>query len=121
MNLKIFILLNFLLVNSITSAQCPNLDSLWKRLIFLRDAYQIPNNKKLNELLTYEKEIRPCTSGKDSTTVLLNQRIGMAYFGLSDYLKAIKYLKESIRIANIKRANSRYNIWNYFYLSAAYD
>jgi hypothetical protein len=121
MNLKILILFNFVLFNSITSAQCPDLDSLWKRLIFLRDAYQIPNNKKLNELLTYEKEMRPCTPGNDSTTVLLNQRIGMAYFGLSDYLKAIKYLKESIRIGNIKRTNNRYNIWNYFYLSAAYD
>ena len=87
----------------------------------MRDSHKIPNTKKLKELLTYETAIRSCTSRNDSTNVLLLQRIGMTYFGLSDYLKAVHYLKQSIQIANTKNPNRKYNIWNYFYLSAAYD
>ena len=121
MTARTFILLTCVLINSVVSAQCPHQDSLWKRLIFLRDSNQVANTKKLKELLSYEKQMKNCTSRNDSTNVLLNQRIGMAYFKLSDYLTAVQYLKESIRIANIKNTNARHNIWNYFYLSAAYD
>ena len=103
------------------SAQCPDQDSLWRRLIFLRDSYKIPNTKKLTELLSYETVLKNCKFRNDSTNVLLHQRIGMAYFGLSDYLKALQYLKQSIQIANSQSLNRKYNIWNYFYLSAAYD
>jgi len=121
MTVRMFILLTCILGSTVLSAQCPHQDSLWKRLVFLRDSYQFSNTKKLKELLTYEKQMKNCTYRNDSSNVLLNQRIGMAYFKLSDYLKAVQYLRESIRIANSKSTNARHNIWNYFYLSAAYD
>ena len=64
--------------------------------------------------------MKNCLYRGDSTDAMLKQRLGMAYFGLSDYLKAIQYLRQSIQISDIA-LNRKFNILNYFYVSAAYD
>jgi tetratricopeptide (TPR) repeat protein len=123
MKKRLFILIIVLSLDAILFGQCPDKDSLWKRLIYLRDVYNMPPAEKLKELLPYEVLMKKCASGHDSIYAFLLQRIGMAYFGKSDFLRAIEYLRQSVSINNSGRPSAKlqHNILGYFYLSAAYD
>ena len=123
MKKEIFIFLIGLLANPILFGQCLPENSLWKRLVFLRDNYNISSEEKLNELLLYEPMIKNCPYRYDSTHAFLLQRIGMAYFGKADFLKAVEYLRQSVSINNSGKPSTQlhHNILGYFYLSAAYD
>jgi tetratricopeptide (TPR) repeat protein len=79
-------------------AQCPDRDSLWKRLFFLRISSNIPPDEQLKELLGYEAALKKCSYSDDSNYALVLQRIGVIYSDQSDYLKALQYLKQSVKM-----------------------
>ena len=95
---KIFILggFGFFLAIAI-SGQCPDRDSLEKRLLFLRSS-QISPDEQLRELLYYESMIKTCPYKNDSIHALLLQRIGVMFFKEADYTKALEYCEQSIKM-----------------------
>jgi len=75
---------------------------------------------KLQEQLSFEGRMKNCPYKFDSTHALLMQRIGAAYYYLSDYPKAINYTKQAIDInstASNRSINVSYNIKNYYNLA----
>lgn len=94
----IFILSVGILLAIFLQGQCPDKDSLWKRLIFLRAATDISSEGQLKELHHYEKAIKNCPGREDSVYALLLQRIGVMYSDKSDFLKAEPYIIHSIKI-----------------------
>ena len=104
---KYFILIGFALSGALTlAAQCPDRNSLWKRLLFLRDSAQLAPApaKQLEELLQYEDAIANCVYRFDSTHSLLLQRIGVLYFSQGEYTGALQYTLQSITISTNKIA-----------------
>ena len=114
-----------LLLSIWVSAQCPDKNLLWRRLIFLRDSSTALSSEKLNELLRLEALIKDCPAKFDSSHALLLQRIGATYFFETDYLKAARYMQGAIDIINANAGkpsiNSRHNIRNYYSLGWIYD
>ena len=108
------------------SAQCPDRDSLWERLVFFRDfSAKAPSlSEQLNELLQYEVLINNCPYRFDSTHALLLQRIAVLYYRQGDYINAIKDIKRSIGIVDANRnqpsINLRHLIRSYYILSLCY-
>lgn len=106
--------------------QCPDRDSLWERLVFLRDfpAKAPALSEQLNELLRYEALINNCPYRFDSTHALLLQRLAVLYYRQADYINAIKNIKRSIGIVNANRnkpsINLRHLIRSYYILSLCY-
>ncbi|HMG67678.1 MAG TPA: CHAT domain-containing tetratricopeptide repeat protein [Chitinophagaceae bacterium] len=106
-------------------AQCPINDSLWKRLVFLRDgSHSISTSDQLGELIKYENLIDHCSFRYDSTHALLLQRIGAMYYRQTDYLKAMEYMVKSIKIVRAHlggpSVNPRFLIVDYYSLSFIY-
>ena len=106
-------------------AQCPEKDSLLKRLIFFKSSTDIPPAEQLEELLNYELRIKACSYNNDTVYALLLQRIGVMYSLQSDYLKALQYIKQSIKINTPGPANVSVSIRDlirsYYNLSVVYD
>src|SRR4030095_701466 len=121
---KILILGSFgsFLVTSIVG-QCPNKDSLEKRLVFLRGS-QIPPKEQLKELLNYESLVRTCPYRNDSVHALLLQRIGVMFFKQADYTKALQYTQQSVSINSRRTGESRIStkdlIRSYYNLAGIY-
>ena len=109
-----------LLFYGFTFGQCPDRDSLWKKLVFLRDSSTLSSSEKLKELLYYKDLIKSCAYRFDSTHALLLQRIGATYFYETDYLKAAQYMQQSINMINTNAdkpsINIKHNIRNYYSL-----
>lgn len=105
-------------------AKCPDRDSLWKRLVYIRES-SISPARQLQELLQYEADIKNCSYQYDSTYAFLLQRIGVAWFKQGDYLKAVQYARQSIRMimdnAGHPAINPTHNISNYYLLYVSYD
>lgn len=90
-------LAHFALFSLTLSGQCPDRDSLWKRINHLKDAYPtVPLAEQLKELKKYEEEIKGCAYRNDSTHAYLLHRIGATYFLLEDYTQAVQYTQQSI-------------------------
>ncbi len=106
-------------------AQCVGKDSVWARIVSLRDNLKLSPTDKLKELKKIEDLIVSCGYSNDSVNSFLLQRIGMSYYRQSEYLKAIEYVNRSIKSVTeqSKRSgfNQKQNILNYFYLSVFYD
>jgi CHAT domain-containing protein len=94
--LLLLIFYSLLSVPSVYS-QCINSDSLWKRLVFIRDSSANPVNQDLQEMLHFQFRIDRCQGNYDSSYGLLLQRIGAAYKESEDYLQAEKYVKKAIQ------------------------
>ncbi len=75
--------------------QCPIRDSLWKKLIFLRDSSTLSPKDQLNELLSFEQVLGKCTGPRDSVFALLQQRIAVAYYKMANY----EHAETSIQLA----------------------
>ena len=122
---KIFILggFGFFLTIAI-SGQCPNRDSLEKRLLFLRSS-QISPDEQLKELLHYESMIRTCPYRNDSIHALLLQRIGVMFFKQSEYTKALQYTRQSIVInspgSDASATSKKDLVRSYYNLASIYD
>ena len=125
MRSKIFILISFgLLSILLSSGICPDRDTLWKRLVFLRDSSRLLPSEQLPELLLYEKDSK-CALWNDSTYEFLLRRIGSIYFLSYDYLKASLYLRRAIDIIKIQEGspfvNMKQLVTNYYWLSRCFD
>jgi hypothetical protein len=124
---RLFIVISSILFTVVSSpGQCPGRDSLWKRLIFLRDsAFQLSPAEKLKELLTYNARMKNCHYRNDSTHALLMQRIGAMYFYQSDFLNAARYMRQAANIITVNvgkpSVDIRQNIRNYYSLAWIYD
>src|SRR5438045_3725069 len=120
MKIKAPILLYFIFTTNSLLAQCPDKDSLWNRLNFLRN---LPPTERLKKLQPYERLMQACPNIDDSLHAFFLRRLGMTYFGLSDFLNAEEYLRQAIKLNNSGKpsANLPENISAYFILSAAYD
>jgi len=109
----------------VINGQCPDRDSLWKRLNFLRETKQLSLDEKLKELLHDDTLLVRCSYKKDSVYSFLLMRIGMIYYLRSDFLRAINYIQKAIDFNSANTTNGsvnhKENISNYFYLSIVYD
>ncbi|HEX4849337.1 MAG TPA: CHAT domain-containing tetratricopeptide repeat protein [Puia sp.] len=107
-----------------SEGQCPDKDSLWKRLVYLRDSSHTPIKEVQSELLACMEQMSNC--GKDDSTYgFLLRRIGMTYYAQADYLKAIDYFNHSVDVvlANTNKGsvNPEDLIVSYYYLGIFYD
>ncbi|HEX5026763.1 MAG TPA: CHAT domain-containing tetratricopeptide repeat protein [Agriterribacter sp.] len=126
MSQKVHILIFAMLFSSaVLNAQCPNNDTLCKRIAFFASSSTIPANEKLKELLAWEKQAATCSTLPDTTRASLLNRIGSVFFARGDYMLAIQYLQKSIKItatlAQTSSAQSRVLIKKYFDLARIYD
>jgi CHAT domain-containing protein len=126
MERKISILVCYFLFHIFSiCGQCIDKNIIWQRIVFLRDSSMMPAKDQLSELLQYENSITNCKYRTDSIRTLLLQRIGAEYYKLSDFLRAEKYIKSSIKI--IKDSTGKSFICpgqlakNYYILSVIYD
>ena len=104
------------------SGQCPDRDLIIKAL---KDRSSIPASARLKELTGYEARSRNCFSANDTIFYLLYEKIGLAYYDLNHFEKAVYYIQKAIgqqritydlRPTNISRL-ARY----YYYLQVFYD
>jgi len=107
------------------SAQCVSSDSLWKRLVFLKDqGAAVSTIDQLLELQRYEAVLSKCAYNADSAGAFLLFRIGAMNYKLGDYLKAIAFTERSIEIITSAKSgiavNARHLISTYYYLSVFY-
>ena len=118
---KDLILSSWVLLLAISvGAQCADRDSLWNRLIFLRNS-KISSSEQLKELLGYEVTIKNCPYKNDSTHALLLQRIGVMYSDQSDYVKALQYLRRSINTSPNGKTSPKELIRSYYNLYRIYS
>jgi CHAT domain-containing protein len=92
----------FLLLPFCLLAQCPARDSLWNRIIFLRDS-SASSSIQLKKLLELEAKTKNCPYQNDSAQAFLLQRIGYAYYAQMDFLRAIEYTNRAVGIINSNR------------------
>src|SRR4030095_3925135 len=118
------IVLSFFTFAVSLSGQCPDKETLWKRLDFLVNSSTISTKDQLAELLPIEATMSHCPYKNDSTHAFLLRRIGANYFLQGDYLNAVQYYRESIKIvtenANGGRVNPRALVSSYYFLSVFY-
>jgi len=62
---------------------------------FFRDSSTLFPCYAIAGIINLRNDIKNCSSRKDSTQAFLLQRIGVAYYMLGDYLKAVEYEKNS--------------------------
>jgi CHAT domain-containing protein/tetratricopeptide (TPR) repeat protein len=105
--------------------QCPDKDSLWKKLNSFKDTSASLHIKFLNELLNDELVISNCPYRIDSTHAILLQKISRLYFRQGNYFKAVQFCRQSIDLiaTNFSNpsVNPKYLIQNYYFLSVFYD
>ena len=124
--LKRIILKLWLLLLSISlSAQCPDRDFLWHRIIYLRDSTHVPDKEQLKELNGYLSNIRLCSYQNDSTHALLLLRTGWLYSKQKDFKKAIELTTSSIKMITDHPADPKINATHiikcYYNLRLLYD
>jgi CHAT domain-containing protein len=105
--------------------QCPDRDSLRKRIIYLKDSIKLFPKKQLPELLGYLDKMKQCPYRNDSTHIFLLRKIADAYFQQAEYLKAAQYRRQAIDILTTNAGKPSVNLKilpaTYYYLSIAYD
>ncbi|HXB43647.1 MAG TPA: tetratricopeptide repeat protein, partial [Puia sp.] len=111
---------------SYCEAQCPDENSFWHRIVYLRDSSGTPLQEQLSELLPYVSYINKCSYRNDSTHALLLLRIGWLYGATQkDFVKAIHYTLNSINIIHqhiqSPNVNPTHLIKSYFNLQILYD
>jgi CHAT domain-containing protein len=126
MGKKVFILISFGFLCTLSLlAQCPNKDSIWKKIGLFRSSPTFSSAEKLSVLLKYESEMKNCPYRYDSTHVFLLRTIGAIYYSEADFIKAVKYIQQAIDIltqnANKPSVNIRQLPGNYYWLSRFYD
>jgi CHAT domain-containing protein len=126
MRTYLFILFCFIATNCKSLlGQCPDRDSVWKKIFSIQNLRPVNVNNQLGELLSYNKKMQDCSLTHDSVYTYLLMRIGVMYYKLADYYDAIQYTKRSIDIIHSNSGNSLINrkhlIKLYYYLSIYYD
>jgi CHAT domain-containing protein len=122
---KIFALILCNLV-SLTSllGQCPNKDSLWKRLVYFTNSPKVTPSEQLSELLPILDKMNTCAYKDDSTHAFLLRRVAAGYYLQGDYLNAVRYFRESITMItdNAGKPNVKLKdlVPTYYFLSVFY-
>jgi CHAT domain-containing protein/tetratricopeptide (TPR) repeat protein len=105
--------------------QCPQRDTLRKRILYLKYSLKHSPQEQLKELLGYADQMNNCSYKNDSTHIFLLARIGDLYFKQSDYLKAVQYRQQEIDIITANAGKPSVEVKSlpgrYYYLSVAYD
>lgn len=91
------------------SGQCIRKDSLWHRIIYLRDSSEFTSSAQLQELSQYLDKINNCPYRYDSVHDLLLARIGWLYSKTGDYNTAINLTNQSIEIIHTHIGNANIN------------
>jgi CHAT domain-containing protein len=86
----------FLAFKAHAQAQCPDRDSLYKRIIYLRDSTRPAPDIQLQQLQPYVERMERCHYTADSTYTTLLQRIGALYYLKGDLLQALPYTQRAI-------------------------
>ena len=107
------------------SGQCPDRDSMWKRIVSIRKSSSADKTGGLKSLLQYDREIKNCPYAVDSVYTFLLLSIGVTYYKLADYNNAIRYTRRALNIihanADNPAINKTYLTRYYYYLSIYYD
>jgi CHAT domain-containing protein len=99
-----------LFLNSL-QAQCPALDSVRERIIFLSGhSNALPPHDQLLELIHDGEIIKTCSFRDSSLEALLLQRIGVMHYFLGDYLKAIYFTIQSLKTFPKEKGHSAENL-----------
>jgi CHAT domain-containing protein/tetratricopeptide (TPR) repeat protein len=120
-----FLLSCAMLFTALLQGQCPQRDTLRKRVLYLKDILKSPLQDQLKELLAYADKMNDCAYKNDSTHVFLLGRIADIYFNQADYLKTVQYRRQAIDIITANAGKPSVNVRSlpgrYYYLSIAYD
>jgi CHAT domain-containing protein len=106
---SILILTSFLFLKLSLSGQCTDRDSLWHRIIYLRDSCDVPSGDQLRELSSYLVNINDCPYRHDSTHALLLARMGWLFSKQNDFKNAISFTNQSIDIIHLHIRSSNIN------------
>jgi len=105
--------------------QCPDRDSLWKRILILQEAAPPNHANQLKELLGYEKKMSACSNKADSVYTALLMRISALYYLLADFADAIHYSKKTLQTIALNTSNPAIRkkdiVKSYYYLTIFYD
>ena len=126
MSKRVIILLScYLIFVTSLSAQCPDRDSLWRRITYFKRSFKAPTEKELEELLGYLDKLSDCSYKNDTTHVSLLRLIADAYFQQADYLKAVHYRREAIDITSTNTDKPSIKLSSlpgqYYWISVAFD
>ncbi|MEO6454844.1 MAG: hypothetical protein ABIN97_12260, partial [Ginsengibacter sp.] len=98
---KAFILFGcFLLFHGYGVGQCPDKKVFIEKIAAIYNSSEINSGDKLNKLLELQQQMKKCNLSNDSSFMFLLQKMGVLYFGQSDYTNAIEQTKKSVLIAN---------------------
>src|SRR5690242_7814452 len=98
MTRKVFLILSFCLLGWSLAGQCPDRDSLLRRLLWIKDSSTDLPAQKLSTLLNYVRIVDECPDKYDSVNAFLSKLIAATYAEQADFINAIKYCKRSISI-----------------------
>ena len=121
------VIMLFLLMAQVAgmAAECPSSDSLYQRIYHIATAALPSNQERLQQLLAFKEETKPCQSRNDSAYAYLLRRIGLAYGQIGDFRKAIEYTKQAIGVIVENSAKASINMAHlplcYYNLQAYYD
>lgn len=121
---KVSLLIGSLLLMVWLKGQCPNRDSLWRQINYLKDYSPVSAQETRALLLQLEKKIAPCPYSRDSTQVLLLRAIATTYSREGNSLGVIRYLTQAAalikRIPNNPAMNERELLRINYYIAVAY-
>lgn len=119
-----FIIIIFLVVASLSTAQCPEKGTVEKRIRY-NEYSNYFSQPFLTELVGYLDKIRDCPYKGDLVHARLVKRIAKLYYLNADYLNAIKYYRQSISILAGNETNPPVNLTDltsiYYWLSMSYE
>jgi len=105
--LQKWLFISAIFISSNLESECLPGDSLWNRIILLRESTTVAADKQLQELLGYLRVIETCNYKNDSTHALLLQRIGWLYTEQNDYVNAIQFTRKAIDIIDKQKNPAR--------------
>jgi CHAT domain-containing protein len=120
----LFITTFLMLFLSKVFCQCPGSYFFKRKIISIYNSPTTENERQLKELLQLKQQMKECHLEKDSSYMLLLQKLGGVCFKQSDYSAAISFTKESIEIATEGERNDSvstlalvhnyYNLFHYY-------
>ena len=121
---KVLFVIGSLLLVIWLQGQCPDRDSLWRQINYLKDTPGLQPQETRKQLLELEKKIMPCPYWHDSTRVLLLRAIAATWFFQGNYLEAIRYFNQAVALIKQTPGNPAMNerelVRMYYYISVAY-
>lgn len=123
---KVFLLIGSLLLMVWLKGQCPNRDSLWRQINYLKDhfPYPFPPAETREQLQQMQKKMAPCGYSQDSIQVLLLRAFAATYSREGNDLGVIRYLRQAAalikRVPNNPAVNERELLRIYYYIAVAY-